>query len=485
MDLRVLLRIWQRAPRDELLRLVTFTLEKMAAGGIYDQLGGGFHRYSVDERWLVPHFEKMLYDNALLAVCYVEAFQCTGRDDFARIARETLDFVLREMTSREGGFYCTQDADSEGEEGKFYVWTPGEIEATLGPDEAKAFCYIYDVSPEGNFEGRNILNLPKTLSQCARILDRDETELSAELASGRLKLLAVRGKRFRPGLDDKVLVSWNGLMIDALAQAAGVLGDARYLSAATAAAEFIVNNMRRGDGRLLHSWRAGSARFDAYLDDYGCLINALVSLYEADFDERWVDLAAELAAIVLDQFADSTVGGFFYTAADHEPLIARQKDVHDGSTPSGNAIVATALARLGTLCGESKYLTAAHQTLAAFAETLSRHPTAAGQFLIALDFILGPSLELVLAAQPNSEDATAVLSELRRRYLPNKIVVRRPGRSVSSRLDAVFVGKPIPPSGLALYVCREFSCETPAIGRDEALERIARLNLNLTGPVTR
>ncbi|HEV3023759.1 MAG TPA: thioredoxin domain-containing protein, partial [Pirellulales bacterium] len=416
MDLRVLLRVWRRSPRESVLKLVTLTLDKMAAGGIYDHLGGGFHRYSVDERWLVPHFEKMLYDNALLAACYLETYQATGNADYARTARETLDFVLREMTGPEGGFYSTQDADSEGEEGKFYVWTPAEVEALLGERAAKTFCYVYDISPEGNFEGRNIINLPKTLVQCAKIFDRDLAELATELAVGRARLLAARGLRVRPGLDDKVLVSWNGLMIDALSQAAGVLDEPRYLTAATRAAEFIAKHLRRGDGRLLHAWRAGRARFDAYLDDYACLANSLVSLYEAGFDERWIDLAAELADVILAQFADADGSGFFYTAADHEPLIARQKDLQDSSTPSGNAMAATALARLGKLCGRSDDVDAARRTLASLAKLMSQHPTAAGQLLIALDFMLDPAPELVLTAPPGDPDADSVLAEVRRRY---------------------------------------------------------------------
>jgi len=475
MDLRVLLRLWRRTPRDELIGPVSLTLDKMAAGGIFDQLGGGFHRYSVDERWLVPHFEKMLYDNALLAGCYLEAYQATGRDDYALVARQTLDYVLREMTGPGGGFFSTQDADSEGEEGRFYVWTPDEIRAVLGEAASKTFCYTYDVSPEGNFEGRNILNLPKTLAQCAKIFEREATELAAELALGREKLLAARGRRVWPDLDDKVLVSWNGLMIDALAQAAGVLDDSRYLSAATSAAEFIARNLRRDDGRLLHSWRAGRARFDAYLDDYACLANSLVSLYEAGFDEQWIDLAVELADIMLAQFADADRGGFFFTASDHETLITRPKDVQDSSTPSGNAMAATALLRLGKLCGRPDYLAAARRTLATFTELMSRHPTAAGQLLIALDFELGPSPELVLMAPANDEDAAAVLAEVRRRYLPNKVVARRPGVAPSAQLDTIFAGKPVPASGVALYVCRDFTCQAPAVGREAAMEALAAL----------
>jgi uncharacterized protein YyaL (SSP411 family) len=268
IDLRVLLRVWRRNKNQPAaLTMATTTFDKMAAGGMYDQLGGGFHRYSVDERWLVPHFEKMLYDNALLALAYLEGFLATGKEEYTRVTRETLDYVLRDMTDPAGGFYSTEDADSEGHEGKFYVWTPAEIERVLGKDAAETFCYVYDVTESGNFEGQNILNLPKTIEQCAKIRRREVTDLAADLAAGRKELLKARDERVRPGRDDKVLVSWNGLMIDALAQAAGPLNEPRYLAAATKAADFILGHLRRPDGRLLHCWRGGQAKLDAYLDD--------------------------------------------------------------------------------------------------------------------------------------------------------------------------------------------------------------------------
>ena len=257
MDLQLLLRLWRRHRCDGLLQMVTTTLDKMAAGGIYDHLGGGFHRYSVDERWLVPHFEKMLYDNALLTAAYVEGFQATGNPEYARVVRETCDYVLRDLTDLAGGFYSTEDADSEGEEGKFYVWTPNEIAEVLGAEKTETFCYVYDVTDPGNFEGQSILNLPKAIEACAKIKQRGVDELRQELAESKAKLLAAREQRVRPGRDDKVLVSWNGLMIDALSRAAGALDERRYLAAARKAADFILQSMRRPDGRLLHTWRRG------------------------------------------------------------------------------------------------------------------------------------------------------------------------------------------------------------------------------------
>ncbi|MBI1904032.1 MAG: thioredoxin domain-containing protein, partial [Planctomycetia bacterium] len=477
MDVRVLLRVWRRKKDEHLLEMVHLTLRKMMQGGIYDHLGGGFHRYAVDERWLVPHFEKMLYDNAMLAACYLEAFQATRAGDYARVVRETCDYVLREMTHAEGDFFSTQDADSEGEEGKFYVWTPAEVEKLVGTDAAKAFCYVYDVSPEGNFEGKSILNLSKTLAQCGAILKRDPAELEAELSAGRKRLFEARGKRVPPGLDDKVIVSWNGLMIDALAQAGAVLDEPRYVRAATAAADFILQKMRRPDGRLLHSWRTGQAKHDAYLDDYACLAHALVSVYEAGHDERFIDAAVALAETMLAHFADAKQGDFFYTADDHEQLIARQKDVQDNPVPSGNAMAATALLRLGKLCGRSDFLDAARATLETYAAVMERMPTATGQMLLALDMELGPSLEIVILGDPTAPDTRAVLRGLHGRYIPNKLVaVRRPGQASSSKaLAGLFAGKAAQGHLPAAYICRDFTCQAPVEGREAILNAWAQL----------
>ncbi|MEK6247847.1 MAG: thioredoxin domain-containing protein, partial [Planctomycetales bacterium] len=289
MDLLLLLRMWRSSQRSGLLEMVQLTLDKMATGGIYDHLGGGFHRYSVDQLWLVPHFEKMLYDNALLASCYLEAFVATGQVNYQRVVTETLDYVLREMQHPQGGFTSTQDADSEGEEGKYFVWSPAEVREVLGEEAAERFCRIYDVTSAGNFEGQNILNLPKAISVWAKILDQEEAELRNALARSRAKLFERRATRVHPGLDDKILTSWNGLMIEAMARAGAVLNLPRYLEAAEAASQFIYDELRTDNGRLLHSWRNGLARLDAYLDDYSAMLNALVTLYECTFNERWLN----------------------------------------------------------------------------------------------------------------------------------------------------------------------------------------------------
>jgi uncharacterized protein YyaL (SSP411 family) len=472
MDLQLLLRHWHRTGRENSLAMARTTLERMAAGGIYDHLGGGFARYSVDARWLVPHFEKMLYDNALLAGVYVEAFQATGDAEFQRVARETIAYVLRDMTDPAGGFYSTEDADSEGEEGKFYVWSPDEIEAVLGDAAGAAFGRVYDVTDAGNFEGHSILNLPKTIAQAAKIMGRDEGELLAELAASRQKLFAVREQRVHPGKDDKVIVAWNGLMIDALARAAAALDEPRYAEAAGKAADFIRGSLCREDGRLLHTWRHGKAKLDAYLDDYACLANGLISLYEATFDGKRFEEAARLLDIVLEHFADAEGGGFFYTADDHEQLIARTKDATDASVPSASGMAAYALVRLGKLTGNAHYADAATQTLEAVAGFMRQAPAAMGQTLLALDLQLGPTYELVLAGA--AEDAA--LREVRRRYLPNKVLagaVR--GAESPALLKDLLAGKTANAEP-TLYVCEEFTCQAPAVGAKEiaaALDQLA------------
>ena len=440
--------VWRRRPQQGMLDIVTLTLDRMAAGGIYDHLGGGFARYSVDERWLVPHFEKMLYDNSLLAVAYLEAYQATGDDEYARIVRETLDYLGRDMTDPAGGIYSTEDADSEGEEGKFYVWTPGEISAILGAERAKTFCYVYDVTEEGNFEGHNILNLPKTIEQCAVLLCRDAAELSRELAEGRRLLFEAREKRVRPGRDDKVIVSWNALAIDALARAGAVLDEPRYREAAVRCASFILANLRKDDGKLLHTWRGGVAKLDAYLDDYAGMVNALVSLYEATFDERWIDEAVRLATIMLDDFADDEAGGFFYTAAEHEALITRPKEWQDGSTPSGNSLAATGLVRLAKLTGRDDFASAAEATLRGGAAVMRQAPMAAGQIVIGPRFLARPHAR----GRDRRRSGVARHGPRRRRPPPavrpeqSRRVPRPTGRRLARALPPLFAGKSPAPS---------------------------------------
>ncbi|MCA9121351.1 MAG: thioredoxin domain-containing protein, partial [Planctomycetales bacterium] len=454
--------VWFRTRRSSVLDMVKRSLDSMARGGIYDHLAGGFARYCVDERWLVPHFEKMLYDNALLTGAYLDAYLITRDESYAQVVRETLDYILGYMTDGRGGFYSTEDADSEGEEGKFYVWTPAEIKEVLGDVRAHRFCYVYDVSESGNFEGRNILNLPKTIAECAAARGWELKELTDELDASRAALLAARDKRIRPGKDDKILVSWNALMIDSMARTANILGEPKYLLAATAATEFILKEMRRSDGRLLHAWRNGKAKLDAYLDDYSFMINALVTLYEASFDERWVDEAVRFADIVIAHFSDTAAGGFFFTADDHESLITRNKDVHDSSVPSGNAMSATALLRLGRLTGRNKYQQAAQSALGYGIGVMHQSPAAAGQMLIAADMSLSPAREIVMLGIEH-DTLRRVANSLAQNYIPNLVVAARTDdpRTNSPHLQPIFEGKQVSDGPVSVFICENFACQAP------------------------
>jgi uncharacterized protein YyaL (SSP411 family) len=473
MELRLLLRASKRFHNDDALGMVRLTLDHMARGGIYDQLGGGFHRYSTDERWLVPHFEKMLYDNALLTLTYLEAFQATAEPFYRRIVEETLDYVLREMTSPEGPFYSTQDADSEGEEGKFFVWSAKEIESVLGKDLAETFCYVYDVGEDGNWEGRNILHRGKTDTQDARLLHLEEGELQRRLADAKRMLLAVRGRRVRPGRDEKILTAWNGLMIEALAQAAQALDKPEYAAAAAGAADFLLKTMRAKDGRLLRTTSAGAeAKLNGYLEDYSFLINALISLYEATFGLRWIEAALDLAQVMIEQFWDPAGAGFYYTGRDHEALIVRTKDPSDNAIPSGNSMAVTALFRLATLTGRMDLLEKAEATLRLFRGLMATHPMAAAQMLIALDFHLGPVQEFAVVGDPSAEETRRVLRAIRTGFRPHKVVALKSHGFDDAKTDEVLPllrGKTAE-EAVTTYVCQNFTCQAPLVG-PEAVER--------------
>ena len=462
MDLRVLLRTWKRFGNQGALDVVTLSLDKMSNGGIYDHLGGGFHRYATDAEWLVPHFEKMLYDNALLTPCYLEAFQATGNPDYARVARETLDYVLREMTQPQGGFYSTQDADSEGVEGKFFVWTESEVQQLLGADDAALFAHCYDVTRHGNWEHHNILNRPTPHASMAKLLKRTESELELILARCRAKLLAARATRIAPGRDDKVLVAWNGMMIAAMAQAALVLGEPKYATAATEAADFVLTQMREPNGRLLHAFKDGRARFNAYLDDYVCLIEGLVDVFQATGESRFIDSALEVCDRLCEQFYDGDESGFFYTSNDHEQLIARTKDSQDNATPSGNGMAAYALLKLARLTSRSDLEARAVETLEAMSGQLARSPMASGQALLALDFLLGPTHEFVLVGGSDAAANVAALSALQAGFVPNKVLVQ--GLSAGGAVAALKEGKTAINGEPTLYACERGVCQPPQIG---------------------
>jgi uncharacterized protein YyaL (SSP411 family) len=461
-SLQVLLRVWHRTGRTGLLDMVKLNLDKMAAGGIYDHLAGGFARYSVDERWLVPHFEKMLYDNAQLTSIYVDGYCATGDPRYAQTVRETCDYILNYMTDELGGFHSTEDADSEGVEGKFYVWTPEEVADILGTELAERFCYVYDVAAGGNFEGQSILNLPKTIEQCAAIKGWDLESLQTELTASKAKLLAVRDQRIRPGKDDKILASWNGLMIEALAKAAGALDEPRYLQAASAAAQFLLDHMRTEDGRLYHTWRHGTAKQCGFLDDYACVIDGLVSLYQVSGVESWIDEAYSCIEIVDRHFKDEAGGAYFFAPDDHETLITRHKDLHDSAVPSGNAKLATALMRMGKLCGRANLVSTARDIVESNLGLIEQSPQAAGQMMIALDMDLGPFKEIAIVGEGDS--LQSVLQSLHSKYIPNYVVAHRASAESdegSTRLNPLFIGRQPNPDAAAIYICEKFSCSAP------------------------
>ncbi|MCS6976159.1 MAG: thioredoxin domain-containing protein [Gemmatales bacterium] len=475
-ELKLLLRAAKRFQDPQALEMVETTLDRMARGGIYDHLGGGFHRYSTDARWLVPHFEKMLYDNALLAQVYLEAYQGTGKEEYRRVVEETLAWVEREMTDPEGGFYSTLDADSEGEEGKFYVWTFDEVRAVLGNDDAELFAAVYDVTEPGNWEGRNILNRPKTLAQDARLLRMSETELADKLRPLRQKLLAARNGRVRPLRDDKIITAWNGLMIAAFARAGQVL-DPHYAEVARRAARFVLDRLRGADGRLFRTISPGSPpKFSAYLEDYTCLIDALITLYETDFDLPWMRAALDLTDIVLRDFRDEAEGGFFFVGREHEPLIVRQKDLHDGSTPSGNSMAVTALLRLAKLTGRRDLEDEAVRTLRLARAQIEAAPLAFGQMLVALDFYLGPVDEVAVVGPASQPETREVLSLIRRGFRPNQVVafldteLPPAERERIAEVIPLLAGKSAVGGQVTVYVCRDFTCAEPLVGL-EAVRR--------------
>jgi uncharacterized protein YyaL (SSP411 family) len=487
MDLRVLLRAARRFGDEHALHMVRHTLDHMARGGIYDHLGGGFARYSTDERWLVPHFEKMLYDNALLTVSYLEAFQATGGDSYRDVVAETLGWVLREMTGPEGAFYSTLDADSEGEEGKFYVWTKEEIEQVLGEEDARLFNAVYGVEEQGNWDDpherhlagrrpKNILHRVKTFDQYARLHQLDEGELRSRLAHCREKLYEVRSKRVWPGRDEKVLTSWNALMIDAFARAAQVLEEPRYAEAATRAADFLLTRMRGQDGKLFRTYFSGAEpKLNAYLEDYAFLIEALVSVYEATFEQRWLASALELTEVMVDQFWDADAGGFFYTGKDHEALIARGKDPHDNAIPSGNSMAVTALLRLVKLTGRQDLLEKAEATLKLYCGLLTQHPLAAGQMLVALDFYLGPVDEFAVVGDPAGQETRRVLRAIHTPFRPNRVVaLKAPDAGDEVEKVVPLLASKSAQGEVTTFVCRDFACQAPLVGASAAEEALLR-----------
>jgi len=474
--IELLLRHHRRTGDAESLRMVERTLDGMKNGGIYDHLAGGFARYSTDERWLAPHFEKMLYDNALLARVYLWAHQVTASPEYRRVASETLDYILSEMQSPDGGYFSATDADSEGEEGKFFVWEPEELEAVLGEVAARHFAAFYDVSTGGNWEGKSILNTPSSLEDVARRLELSPEELSASLRDSRQKLYAARSKRVPPLLDDKVLTAWNGLMIGAMAEGHRVLRDPRYLESAERAARFVLGRMTRPDGRLLRTSRAGKAHLDAYLEDYAYFGDALLDLYEAGGATKHLARAAELAERMLEDFGDPEAGAFYFTARDHEQLIARTREGHDGAIPNANAVAARLLARLSVHLDREDLRERAALAIRAHARLIERSPRSFATSVAVVDFLLEPPTELVLVG--DGEAAEALAREVARHYLPNRIcaIVREPR---SETLSPLASGKELVEGQPALYVCRDYACQAPITDPTKVAEALGdRLRLS-------
>jgi hypothetical protein len=472
-QLSLLLRHHRRTGDAAALAMVTKTLDGMAQGGMYDQIGGGFARYATDPYWLVPHFEKMLYDNALLAKAYLEGFQVTGQPRYARIAREILDYILREMTGPEGGFYSATDADSEGEEGKFFVWTPAEVEAVLGPEEGGRLCAYYDITEEGNWEGKSIPHTPRPLERVASRLGIPADALRASVEDGRARLYEARRRRVPPGLDDKILTAWNGMMVGALAEGGRVLGEPRYRAAAGRAADFLLGALRRADGRLLRTFRKGTAHLDAYLEDYAFLAEGLLDLYEAGADERYLREAGRLAERIVADFADEA-GGFYDTAQDHEPLIVRYKDGADGAVPSANAVAASVLARLAAHLGRADFRDRAAAAIQAYAKPMTQRPRAFCKSLCVVDFLLEGPVELALVGTPGDAGYEALRAAVGRRYLPNRIVAHHDPAAGAAPELPLLEGKGLVGGKAALYVCRDFACRAPVTDPAELDGALAR-----------
>ncbi len=472
-NLFFLLRFWKRSNDESALEMVESTLQAMRMGGIYDHLGFGFHRYSTDAEWSVPHFEKMLYDQALMAIAYTEAYQATRREEYARTVREILEYVSRDMTSEEGGFFSAEDADSEGEEGRYYIWSAEELKASLKEEDFRLLIRLFDIYESGNFErGMNILRERSSLKDAASVLRISEEELCSRWDSIRARLLAERDKRAHPQKDDKILVDWNGLMIAALAKASQALGEPKYAERARKAADFILKEMRTADGRLLHRYRSG-ADIPAYLDDYAFLVWGLLDLYETLFDAKYLLAADQLNRTMMEHFWDGEHGGLFFTADDSIELPLRDKSFYDGAIPSGNSVAMHNLLRLNHLTGETRWEEKAEEIALASGVADASHPLGFTMLLSSLDYALGPSSQIAIVGSPEDESTTDLLKALRSRFLPNKSVLLAWGEEINgiapftrnlNRID----GKS------AAYVCTGQSCHPPATSPVEMMLLLER-----------
>jgi len=475
------LRYWKRTGDHKALEMVEKTLEEMRRGGIYDQIGYGFHRYSTDSEWLVPHFEKMLYDQAMLTMAYLETYQATGKEIYGHTAREVFTYVLRDMTSPEGGFYSAEDADSEGVEGKFYVWEEEEIRRILEKEAADLTIRVFHVEKNGNFKeetsgektGGNILHLGKSMAEIASDLKISPVVLADRITSARNRLFEVRERRVHPYKDDKILTDWNGLMVAALAQGAQVLGEPEYVGAAKSAADFILNHMRKRDGRLLHRYREGKAGITAHLDDYAFLIWGLIDLYETTFETRYLKTALELNEDMLKHFWDDKGGGLFFTPEDGEELIVRKKEIYDGAIPSGNAVAMYNLLRLARFTGRPDLDKKAARIGQALSGQIKPFPSGYTQFLVAADFGIGPSYEVVVAGHSGARDTGEMLKALRTSFIPNQVIIFRPSEQNPPEIETIggFTKGQVSRNGKATaYVCLDNACKLPTTNIKEMLD---------------
>ena len=478
-----LLRYWKRSGDPAALKMVEKTLQEIRQGGIYDQIGFGFHRYSTDREWLVPHFEKMLYDQAMLALAYIEAYQATGKRIYADTAKEIFTYVLRDMKSPEGAFYSAEDADSEGVEGKFYVWTEAEFRELFDQKEADLLARVFHVEKKGNFReetgaksaGNNIPYLGKSLTEISSDLGIPFSELKQRIDVARRKAFEVRQKRIHPHKDDKILTDWNGLMIAALAKGGQVFGEKSFEGEARHAADFIMSRMRDTNGRLLHRYREGEAAIVANLNDYAFMMWGLLELYEAGFEVKYLKWALELHESLLEHFWDSSGGGFFFTPDDGEDLLVRKKEVYDGAIPSGNAVAMHNLLRLARLTGRAEFDEQASRISKAFSGQVDQFPSGYTQFLSSLDFGIGPSYELILADPSQNDGAKEMIEAFRTRYLPNLVVIYRPSGERLNEIVGIapFVADNPPLNGNpTAYVCRDKTCYKPTTDPGEMLKRL-------------
>jgi hypothetical protein len=468
MTLEFLLRTYDRTGNKDALNMVTYTCRKMAGGGMYDQLGGGFHRYSTDARWLVPHFEKMLYDNALLSRLYLHHSQVTGAESSRATAEGILDYVLREMTDAAGGFYSTQDADSEGHEGKFFVWDIGEIRSTVGEPAATLFCDYYNITEDGNFEGKNIPNVTRTLEDVAVANRLSVEELHDSLSLSKRKLYELREQRVKPDRDEKVLTAWNGLMLASFAEAGVILGRTDYTAAARRNADFVLTSLRR-DGLLLRTWKDGVAKFNAYLEDYAFFIEGLVTLFETTGESRWLSEALALTDRMIDEFWDEHNGGFFFTGKSHENLIVRSKDYFDNATPSGNSVAGGVLLRLAVLTGNERYRSLAIAVFQEAGDSARRYPSGFGYLLSAIDFLLSTPKEVAIVGR-DAADIQPLLREVWRKYVPNKVIA--PDFAGETELP-LLQNRPLINGQAAAYVCENYTCKEPVTNPSDLAAQLA------------